>query len=122
MSRLQERTCVPCEKGTRPLDDSRVSELLLEIPEWELRGGKLVRESKLKNFRKALQALNRIGEVAEQEGHHPDMALHSWNRIRIELYTHSIGGLSENDFILAAKIDPILESESPVRPISNGMG
>jgi 4a-hydroxytetrahydrobiopterin dehydratase len=59
---------------------------------------------KLKNFRAALDLVNRIGEIAESEGHHPDLSIHGWNRVRVDLVTHSIGGLSENDFILAAKI------------------
>ena len=70
--------------------------------------GKLTRNIKLANFKEALALVNQIGDLAEQEGHHPDLTIHSWNQVRIELYTHSIKGLSENDFILAAKINQLL--------------
>lgn len=85
--------------------------LRAEVPDWNLRDGKLVREVKRKNFADALGLVNRIGALAEEEGHHPDLCIHSWNRVRVELYTHSIGGLSENDFILASKIEQNLAQE-----------
>ncbi len=70
--------------------------------------GRLTRSIKLANFKEVLALVNHIGDLAEQEGHHPDLTIHSWNQVRIELYTHSIKGLSENDFILAAKINQLL--------------
>jgi pterin-4a-carbinolamine dehydratase len=79
-----------------------------DVPGWSVVEGKLTRDVKLANFQEALGLVNQIGALAEQEGHHPDIAIHSWNHVRIELYTHSIKGLSDNDFILAAKINHLL--------------
>lgn len=105
MTDLASRRCVPCEKGTPPLEASRTEALLVLIPRWDLRDGKLHRDFALKSFQEALNLVNAIGGLAEAEGHHPNLSLHSWNHVLVELYTHSVGGLSENDFILAAKID-----------------
>jgi 4a-hydroxytetrahydrobiopterin dehydratase len=108
MTELAQRHCEPCEKGTPPLDERRTHRLLSEVPGWSVLGGRLTRDVKVKNFREALALVNRIGDVAEAEGHHPDICIHGWNNVRIDLVTHSIGGLSENDFILAAKIGDLL--------------
>ena len=86
--------------------------MMQQVPGWSTPEGKLTRDIKLKDFKEALALVNRIGDLAEQEGHHPDITIHSWNHVRIELYTHSIKGLSENDFILAAKINQLLPPES----------
>ena len=110
MTQLAQRHCQACEKGTPPLDASRTKHYLGEIPGWSVIGGKLTRDVKLKNFAQALDLVNRIGAVAESEGHHPDMCIHGWNQVRIDLVTHAIGGLSENDFILAAKVSALLET------------
>lgn len=72
----------------------------------------IVKEFKFKNFKEALLFVNKVGEVAESEGHHPDILLHSWNKVKVVLSTHSIGGLSLNDFIVAAKIDLKLKSSN----------
>ena len=104
MTELAQRHCEPCEKGTPPLERGRVTDLLRQVPGWSIMDGKLTRDVKVKNFREALALVNRIGEIAETEGHHPDLCIHGWNNVRIDLVTHSIGGLSENDFILAAKV------------------
>jgi|SRR5947209_4381513 len=104
MTDLAQRQCIPCEKGASPLEPREIDTLLVQVPGWKMGDGRLTREVKLKNFREALALVNRIGEVAEAAGHHPDLCLHGWNRVRIDLSTHSIGGLSENDFILAARI------------------
>lgn len=80
---------------------------MTELPEWTLRGGKLTLDLKLKNFPRAVSLLNEIADLAETEGHHPDLSLYSWNRLKVELYTHAIDGLSLNDFILASKIDEL---------------
>jgi 4a-hydroxytetrahydrobiopterin dehydratase len=104
MSELATRHCQACERGTPPLDARRVNEMLAQLSGWSVENGILTRDVKLKNFRAALDLVNRIGEIAESEGHHPDLSIHGWNRVRVDLVTHSIGGLSENDFILAAKI------------------
>ena len=105
MTKLTAKRCEPCQKGTAPLSAEEVTELRRQVPDWEIQDGKLERELKLKNFRAALDLVNEIGGLAEEEGHHPDISIYSWSRLRVVLYTHAIDGLSDNDFILAAKID-----------------
>jgi 4a-hydroxytetrahydrobiopterin dehydratase len=111
MTELANRHCVPCEKGTPPLSDEQVAALLPEVPGWTVEIGKLIRDVVTRNFAEALALVNRIGAVAETEGHHPDISIHQWNHVGVALYTHSIGGLSDNDFILAGKINAILDAE-----------
>ena len=102
---LADRRCVPCEAGTPPLEDSVVAELLTELEGWKLDPeGRLVKTFKFKGFMPGVQLVDRIAELAEAEGHHPDLCL-SWGALTASLITHAIGGLSENDFVLAAKID-----------------
>lgn len=110
MSTLSQQHCQPCEKGTPPLDEGRIQHFLAQTPGWSVEQGTLTRDVTVKNFREALTLVNRIGELAEAERHHPDLCIHGWNHVRIDLVTHSIGGLSENDFILAAKVSEVLES------------
>ena len=80
-----------------------------QVPEWELcdDSKKIRRRLKRKNFVEAMALVNRVADLAEAEGHHPDIRIHGWNKIEFTLYTHKIGGLHENDFILAAKIDAL---------------
>ena len=103
---LTQKKCIPCEAGTPPLEEEKVNELMKEIPAWALKNGHLYKKFKFNNFAEAMKFINSIAEIAEQEGHHPDFSVH-YNRVEIELWTHSINGLSENDFIVAAKIDKI---------------
>ena len=103
---LTQKKCIPCEAGTPPLEESKVNELLKEIPTWQIKDGHLYKKFKFKNFVEAMKFVNAVADVAEQEGHHPDFCVH-YNRVEIELFTHAIKGLSENDFIVAAKIDKI---------------
>src|SRR4051794_18576725 len=107
-SGLAEKKCVPCEGGTPPLAAKEAERLLAELDGWSLvEGGKeLSKEYKFPDFRQALGFVNRLGEVAESEGHHPDVYL-TWGKVRVNLSTHSVGGLSANDFILAAKADRV---------------
>ena len=105
MTELAQRRCVPCEVGTPPLHPEQVEGMLQQVPGWGIEDGKLTRDVKVETFKEALVLVNKIGDLAEQENHHPDICIHSWNRVKIELYTHSIKGLSDNDFILAAKIN-----------------
>ena len=79
-----------------------------EVPDWELRDGKLRRELVMKDFVLAMAFLNRVAELAEAEQHHPDLHLTQWNHVAIEIWTHAVGGLHLNDFVLARKIDGIL--------------
>src|SRR5688572_19611261 len=101
------RHCEPCAKGTPPLPKAEVKKLLRHLKGWHLadRSKALEQEFLMKNFLAARDLINRIAQVAEKEDHHPDLHLTSYRKLRIVLSTHSIGGLSKNDFILAAKID-----------------
>lgn len=110
---LSKRKCIPCEdKNLKPFDLERAEEYMVDVKGWELlKVGevlKISREFKFKDFVEALDFVNKVGDLAETEGHHPDILMHSWNKVAVTLYTHSIGGLSENDYILAAKINTIL--------------
>lgn len=103
---LLNKKCVPCEGGTKPLTGERIAEYLQVLTGWQVKEEKyLIKEYQCKDFTEALAFVNAIGEIAEAEGHHPDINLHSWNKVALTLSTHAIGGLSINDFILAAKID-----------------
>ena len=104
---LAERHCVPCRGGTPPLRGAELEHWKAEVPGWDVIGEhRLVRTYRFPDFRTALDFVNRVGEIAEQEGHHPDIGL-GWGRVEITLWTHAIGGLSESDFILAAKINTL---------------
>lgn len=106
MHDLKDRKCVPCEGGTPPLSQEEVTGYLTRVYGWSLSrgGGEISKTFRFHDFAGALAFANRIGEIAEREGHHPDLTV-SWGKVGVTLSTHSIGGLSENDFILAAKID-----------------
>ena len=109
MSDLAKKRCIPCEEGGEPLVCERSEELLKQLsPEWMLidQCRLLARTYHLKDFKQALDLVNKIGALAEDEGHHPDITL-GYGSVGIELMTHAVGGLSENDFILAAKISAI---------------
>ena len=109
---LASRHCVPCEGGTPPMTRTAAETLLAQVPGWKLVEGeplKLARSIKFKDFGQAMAFVNRVAELAEAEGHHPDICV-SWNRVRLELFTHAIGGLSENDFIMAAKVGGVESS------------
>jgi 4a-hydroxytetrahydrobiopterin dehydratase len=104
---LSAKRCKPCEGGMPPLAGEQLQEYARQVQGWEIpEEKKLVKTFKFPDFRKALEFTNRVGELAEREGHHPDIFL-SWGKVRIELSTHKIKGLSENDFVLAAKIDQL---------------
>jgi len=106
---LAARTCKPCEGGVQPLPESAARALLRDVNGWELVDGTAIRKTVVcKNFLDAVALISRIAPVAEAEDHHPDLHLTRYKRLTIELSTHAIGGLSENDFILAAKIDQFL--------------
>jgi 4a-hydroxytetrahydrobiopterin dehydratase len=110
MSDLTQKVCVACEGGIPPLSREESEKLMDELNNWTLRkdAKQVSKDFKFKNFAEALTFANQVGELAEKEGHHPDMHV-SWGKVGIDLSTHSIGGLSENDFILAAKIDIIAQ-------------
>lgn len=104
---LTKKHCKPCEGGVKPLTpDEYGAYLRTELSGWtDVDEKKITKEYKFKNFKEALAFVNKVGEIAESEGHHPDINLHGWNKVTVTLSTHAIGGLSENDFILASKID-----------------
>lgn len=108
MAELAQRNCVPIAAASRPLEKTRALEFNKQLSGWTVSGDSkwLSKEFKFSDFSDALRFTNEIGALAEQEKHHPDIIL-SYGRVAIELTTHSIGGLSENDFILAAKIDAL---------------
>jgi 4a-hydroxytetrahydrobiopterin dehydratase len=104
---LTKKKCVPCEGGVPPLTEGEYSELLKQIPGWKVADNRVAKQFNFKDFREAMKFVNKIAEVAENEGHHPDISIH-YSQVIIELWTHAINGLSENDFIVAAKIDDLL--------------
>jgi 4a-hydroxytetrahydrobiopterin dehydratase len=106
---LKQKHCRPCEGGVPALGGDEVREHLAAVPQWKLTGdGRHIRrEWRVKNFAAALDFFRRIGDVAEDENHHPDLHLTGYRNVAVELSTHALGGLSENDFILAAKIDAL---------------
>jgi len=108
MVALAEKECVPCKGGVAPLKGNDLSRLRSELnPGWQvLNEHHLEREFKFKDFREALDFTNRVGELAEEQGHHPDVML-SWGKVKVTIWTHKIDGLTESDFVLAAKIDRI---------------
>ena len=103
---LIEKKCVPCEGGTPPLAKPAIDVLIKEIPLWSLKEGHLFRSFKFRNFKEAMVFVNSLAKLADEEGHHPDICIH-YNRVEVELWTHAIKGLSENDFIIAAKADSL---------------
>ena len=109
MTELTQIKCVPCEGGIPPLTRKEFGSFLSQVPDWTvLEDKKIEKDFTFKNFKEALKFVNACGEIAEAEGHHPDLLIYSWNKVKVTLYTHAIGGLSLNDFVVAAKIDKIL--------------
>jgi 4a-hydroxytetrahydrobiopterin dehydratase len=112
MERLAAKSCVPCRGGVPPLSASEVEPLLRQTPGWTLAdgGARLRRGFEFRDFVEAMRFVNRVADLAEEQGHHPDIAIH-WNRVDLTLWTHKIGGLHQNDFILAARINRLLEED-----------
>ncbi len=105
---LSQRECIPCKGGVPPLEGAelRMFQELLG-GDWQVvNGHHLEKLFRFKNFREALAFTNRVGELAEEQGHHPDLCL-GWGRVQVTIYTHKIDGLHESDFVLAAKIDTL---------------
>lgn len=107
MSQLATKRCLPCEGATDALSPEQVQALLPEVPEWGLEGPGILRRYALRDFAEALALLNRIAALAEEEGHHPDLRLHQWRHLEVLIFTHKVQGLTEADFVLAAKIDAL---------------
>jgi 4a-hydroxytetrahydrobiopterin dehydratase len=105
MSDLASKTCVPCKGGVPPLAGKELEALANQVPQWKVVDAHhIMRTFTFPDFRQALSFVNKVGEIAEQQGHHPDILL-SWGKAEITTWTHKIDGLTESDFILAAKID-----------------
>jgi 4a-hydroxytetrahydrobiopterin dehydratase len=107
MSDLASKTCVPCRGGTPPLKGEELDDLRRQVPEWEVvEEHHLRRRFRFKNFREALGFVNRVGELAEEQGHHPNVTF-GWGYAEVTVFTHKIDGLTASDFILAAKINEL---------------
>lgn len=106
---LAEKQCVPCRGGVDPLGREEAQDLLAQVPDWTLSddAARISRAFSFKNFAQALAFVNRVGEISEKQDHHPEISF-GWGHVEIEIWTHKIGGLHENDFILAARIDGLL--------------
>lgn len=105
---LTAKTCTPCQGGINPMTREQAEALLPQVPRWQLADSakRIVRNFEFDGFAQALAFVNEIGRVAEEEGHHPDIKF-GWGYVTVEIFTHKIGGLHENDFIFAAKIDAL---------------
>jgi 4a-hydroxytetrahydrobiopterin dehydratase len=106
---LADKRCAPCEGGVQALNREQTNSLLAAVPGWKpaADGKSIRRDWRVKDFATALDFFNRIGRIAEDQDHHPDLHLTGYRNVAVELSTHAIRGLSENDFILAAKIDQL---------------
>jgi 4a-hydroxytetrahydrobiopterin dehydratase len=104
---LADKKCVPCRGGVPPVKGQELQDLLKSVPEWNaINEHHLTRQFKFPDFKQALDFVNRVGALAEEQGHHPDILL-AWGKAEITLWTHKIDGLTESDFIMAAKIDRV---------------
>ena len=116
MSGLADRQCVPCKGGVSPLTGDAIVPLLSQLEGWSVvEDHHLEKQYKLKNFVEALDLVNHIGAIAEAQNHHPDLFL-AWGRVGVKIWTHKINGLTESDFIFAAKCDVARAGRVPPKP------
>ena len=108
--KLSEQTAKPIAKGTVPLSQKEVEELVRDIPLWTPGTGAIEREFRFRDFREAMEFVNQVAALANEQDHHPDMFI-SYSKVRLTLSTHKVGGLSLNDFIVAAKIDLLADQQ-----------
>mgnify|MGYP001417102361 FL=1 len=111
MTDLADKKCVPCEGGIPSFDKSEIHKYLKKVDGWDVKNDNddvyyLIKEFKFKNFSESQNFINKVGEIAETEGHHPDIWF-GWGYAKIKIFTHAIKGLHESDFVLAAKVDRI---------------
>ncbi len=111
MSELSDKKCTACKGDIPPFDIKEIHKFLKKVDGWDVKSNKeknfyLIKEFKFKNFKDSQNFINKVGDIAELEGHHPDI-LFGWGYCKIKIFTHAIKGLAESDFILAAKIDKI---------------
>jgi len=110
MSSLADQRCVPCRGGVPPLEGEALEKLSAQLPDWKVVDGHHIKRTFLfPDFKSALDFVNRVGAVAESEGHHPDLYL-AWGKVEVKIWTHKVDGLTESDFILAAKMDTLISS------------
>lgn len=107
---LGERHCAPCEGGTPPLAEAEVARLLAALEGWEHREGRIGKTFRFKNYFRTMAFVNATAWISHRENHHPDLEV-SYNTCRVTYRTHAIGGLSENDFICAARIDALMRED-----------
>lgn len=105
---LSNKNCKPCEGGVPPLIESEAQAMLKELDSWEMNNNAISKTFEFKNYYQVLAFVNAVAWMTHREDHHPDMAV-SYNKCRVEYSTHAIGGLSENDFICAAKVDALFK-------------
>jgi 4a-hydroxytetrahydrobiopterin dehydratase len=104
---LASQTCVPCRGGVPPLKGPELKAIQQQVPQWSvINEHHITRKFTFPDFKQALDFVNRVGEVAEQQGHHPDILL-TWGKAEVTMWTHKIDGLTQSDFIMAAKIDKL---------------
>jgi 4a-hydroxytetrahydrobiopterin dehydratase len=105
---LAEKTCVPCRGGVPPLKGDALNALQTQLPDWEVVSEHHLKKAfKFPDFKQALAFVNRAGAIAEEQAHHPDILL-AWGKAEVTIYTHKIDGLTESDFVLAAKLNQVL--------------
>jgi|SRR3989344_9391302 len=106
---LAQNICVPCRVGAPTLTDEEIKKYIVQISDWQVEDNpkKIAKEFEFKGFKEAINFVNKIAQLAESEGHHPNIYIHSYKKVKLELWTHKIRGLHKNDFILAAKIDKL---------------
>ena len=116
---LADRACVPCRGGVPPMTPEQIAPLLAQLASWTVvEAHHLEKTYRVKNFARALDLVNRIGAIAEEQNHHPDLSL-AWGRVGVSIWTHKINGLTESDFVFAAKCDRVfagLEASAPPHP------
>ncbi len=106
MSDLTKKHCVPCENGEGKLEINKIKEYMLLVENWFLVGDTIRKDYKFKNFKESMSFVNKVADIAEEEGHHPDLSI-SYDKVNVSLTTHAAKGLTENDFVMAAKINAI---------------
>ena len=105
MAGLSEKTCIPCRGGVPPLTTDEIRPLHAEVKDWAVvNDHHIEREFKFPDFKRALDFVNKVGNIAEEQGHHPDIYL-AWGKVQVKVWTHKIDGLTESDFILGARAD-----------------
>ncbi|MBI2085201.1 MAG: 4a-hydroxytetrahydrobiopterin dehydratase [Candidatus Aenigmarchaeota archaeon] len=112
MTELIKKKCISCEGYGSSMGEDEVLKYIKKVSGWSVVDNRIEKNFKFKNFVNAMEFVNKVASLAEGEGHHPDIHLWGWNKVKITTFTHALNGLTENDFILAAKID-LIKSEKP---------